>query len=1074
MDDYFSLIEKEVEKCYKVAGIAREKGLDQERKVEISLAKDLAERVEELVGPKKVAGRIREILNKMDREEASLFIAKEVASGKFCDFKNAETAIDQAIRTGLAILTEGVLVAPLDGIAGVRIDGYVDLSFAGPIRSAGGTGQAMSILIADVVRRELGIGDYVPTSNEVERYKEELPLYDRIHHLQYSPSPREIEAIVKNCPICINGEGTEKEEVTGNRNLPRVKTNRLRGGACLVIAEGLCLKAPKISKHVARLKLKGWEFLKKFGQKKEDASIEPSFTYMKDLIAGRPVLSHPSRKGGFRLRYGRARTAGLASTAINPATMELLDGFIATGTQMKMERPGKGTISTPCDSIEGPILLLKNRDLIQVNSFEEAKKLKKEIEKIVDLGEILIPFGEFAENNAILPTASYSYEWWIQELEEKGFNGHDIQNISAREAFKISEEWDVPLHPSYNLFWHDVSANDIKKLGDGIKEGIWEDSKLILPANDEIKEILINLGALHEERNKKIIIKNYAYPLIRCCGLDVINGEITRIRNFKENDPIKLVSKLSGIKAMPRSPSRIGARMGRPEKAAPRKMKGSPHVLYPIGMAGGKQRLVKKAAKRGKILVEIGKRICERCGSKTNRCICECGGRTFVTGVKKRKIDVKKELNNAEKKVGMTASVKGVKGMTSKDKIPEALEKGILRAVHDLYVFKDGTVRFDQTNAPLTHFRPREIGTSINKLRKMGYKDWKENELKDEEQICELKPQDLIPSRKCGEYLFKVSKFLDDLLEKFYEIPRFYRAEKIEDLIGHLVVGLSPHTSAGVVGRIIGFTNASVCYSHPLYHAAKRRNCDGDEDASMLLMDCLINFSHHYIPEKRGGNMDLPLVITTGINPSEVDKEVQSIDLLSRYPLEFYRATVHHKHPREIEEKMDLLAGRIGTDKQYDKFSFTHDTSGISIGPTISAYKTLKTMDEKVDAQLELAEKILAVDENDVALRVIQTHFLPDMLGNLRAFGGQGVRCTKCDEKYRRMPLKGICLKCGGKLTLTVHGKSVKKYLEKSKEIAKKYEIPSYTRQRIQLVEKAINSIFMNEKVKKTKLSDFL
>lgn len=315
---------------------------------------------------------------------------------------------------------------------------------------------------------------------------------------------------------------------------------------------------------------------------------------------------------------------------------------------------------------------------------------------------------------------------------------------------------------------------------------------------------------------------------------------------------------------------------------------------------------------------------------------------------------------------------------------------------------------------------------------------------------------------------------MDELLEKFYEIPRFYRAKKIEDLIGHLVVGLSPNTSAGVVGRIIGFTNASVCYSHPLYHAAKRRNCDGDEDASMLLIDCLINFSHHYIPEKRGGNMDLPLVITTGINPSEVDKEVQSIDLLPQYPLEFYRATIHHKHPREIEEKMDMLAGRIGTDKQYDKFSFTHDTSGISIGPTISAYKTLKTMDEKVDAQLELAEKILAVDENDVALRVIQTHFLPDMLGNLRAFGGQGVRCTKCDEKYRRMPLKGFCSKCGGKLTLTVHEKSVRKYLEKSKEIAKKYEIPSYTRQRIQLVEKAINSIFMNEKVKKTKLSDFL
>jgi len=48
--------------------------------------------------------------------------------------------------------------------------------------------------------------------------------------------------------------------------------------------------------------------------------------------------------------------------------------------------------------------------------------------------------------------------------------------------------------------------------------------------------------------------------------------------------------------------------------------------------------------------------------------------------------------------------------MISKNKTPEAMEKGILRAKNDVFVFKDGTIRFDMTDVPLTHFRPKEIG----------------------------------------------------------------------------------------------------------------------------------------------------------------------------------------------------------------------------------------------------------------------------------------------------------------------------------------------------------------------------
>jgi DNA polymerase II large subunit len=323
------------------------------------------------------------------------------------------------------------------------------------------------------------------------------------------------------------------------------------------------------------------------------------------------------------------------------------------------------------------------------------------------------------------------------------------------------------------------------------------------------------------------------------------------------------------------------------------------------------------------------------------------------------------------------------------------------------------------------------------------------------------------------EYFVKVTRFIDDLLLKFYNKKRFYNVKRLEDLTGHLVVGLAPHTSSGSLARIIGFTDAQVCFAHPFYHAAKRRNCDGDEDGLMLLMDALLNFSHSYIPDKRGGKMDLPLLITTRIDPSEVDKEAHNVDTLFRYPLEFYEATLRHSHPKELEGIMNLVSSRLGTKLQYEKFGFTHDTRDISEGPKKSSYKTLKTMMDKMNAQLNLASKIRAVDKADVAYKVIERHFLPDILGNLRAFSKQSVRCPICNIIYRRIPLCGRCERCNGDLILTVHEKSVKKYLEISKKVAEIYNIPTYSKQRINLIEKAINSLFNSDKLKRTTLFDF-
>jgi len=1128
-------------RCYAIAKRARRQGKDPTLDVEIPPAEDLAARVEAQVGPPGVAARVREATARLgNREVVSLLVAQDIAKEMTERGEPREKTLDQAVRTGLSILTEGVLVAPLEGIAAVKIganaDGseYVDLYFAGPIRAAGGTAQAMSVLIADLVRRPLGIGKFQVTDEEVERYKEEIAAYKVEAHLQYNPTPAEIELIARRCPVCINGEGTERIEVSGNRDLARVETNQLRGGACLVMAEGMILKAPKILKHVDALKVEGWDFLTGLIKKEKAAEvgadgvheIPANHKFMAEILAGRPVFAQPMRPGGFRLRYGRARTGGLASTALHPATMAVLDDFLAVGTQLKVERPGKGTVATPCDTIEGPTVLLRNGNLVRLTSPAQAVELRSAIAEIVDVGEMLIPFGEFSENNALLPDASWVWEWWVQEHKAATGTPEDVAptgTTSGAEMVRLAETTGVPLHPDGTLLWHDVTAVEMRELGDAMRRSGWfEAAALWLPVEPAAKETLVRLLSLHTVADGRIRIdESLAIPLLRGLGLDLgaedpeggqpIVDTPRRAILFDPCQPdvpgryptVELAARLSGFKLMPRAPFRIGARMGRPEKADVRLMKVPVHGLFPLGEAGGLQRLLSDALAVGTVQVGVGERTCEKCGKTQWRTFCDCGGHTKAKPAPPRAAGFQEETLtpiHAATEVARALSalatqlpeqVKLVKGLMSQTKVPEPLEKGILRARHQVYTFKDGTVRFDMTDVPTTHFKPREIGTSPARLVELGYThDAAGAPLERDDQAVELRVQDIIVSVSCGDYLARAADYMDDLLQRFYGLPAFYNlpSTKAEGfgqqggdlvarrraLVGHLTIALAPHTSGGVLSRIIGYTTAQCHFGHPVFHAAKRRNCDGDEDGVMLLLDGLVNFSKQYVPDKRGGLMDLPLVLSTRLDPNEVDKEAHNVDTLPRYPLDFYKATLRHAPAKDVAKKMGLVGDRIGKPSQYEGWGYTHDTTDFNAGPVASAYKTLGSMMDKMTAQMELARKLRAVDEAQVGAAVIGTHFLPDLMGNLKKFSKQSVRCPKCSTKFRRMPLKGCCLACGNpNLTLTVHEGSVRKYLEISKTISLRYKIDPYTHQRILLLEQAVESLFSNDKVKKPKLFDF-
>jgi DNA polymerase II large subunit len=1695
---YFETLETELDSAMRVAQRAREKGGDPKPEVEIPTARDMADRVENILGIDGVAERVRELEGEMSREEAALELVEDFVEGTVGDYDTREGKVEGAVRTAVALLTEGVVAAPIEGIDRVELlendDGteFINVYYAGPIRSAGGTAQALSVLVADYARALLGIDQYRAREEEIGRYAEEIDLYDKDTGLQYSPKEKETKFIAENMPIMLDGEATGDEEVSGFRDLERVDSNSARGGMCLVLAEGIALKAPKIQRYTRNLDEVDWPWLQDLidgtigeseadqGEASENASgdaasddgtdtadddgddrpgpprVDPAKKYLRDLIAGRPVFSHPSKSGGFRLRYGRARNHGFATAGVHPATMHLVDDFLATGTQIKTEHPGKAAGVVPVDSIEGPTVRLANGDVRRIDDIEEALEVRNGVEKILDLGEYLVNYGEFVENNHPLAPASYTVEWWEQDFEAAGADVQamqddpsiDLANPSASEALAWAEEYDAPLHPKYTYLWHDVTFEQFGALADAVEAGevattdgaVVEDTTatdgdLVLPNTDGARNALERLLVEHTQHEDRLVVPDWG-PLVRTLGfsrslerewtLDDISEHARTYGQQEASDAIgyiddelgdeagrnaiEAVNEISPFEVRERAPTRIGNRMGRPEKSERRDLSPAVHTLFPIGESGGAQRDVAAAAKHsdsmsdtpGRVEVEVARRRCPDCGTEGHEARCpscnalaetiyvcpDCemevepdeSGRaecerceTLASPTKYEELDIqsiyRSALQSAGERETAFGTLKAVKGLTSETKLPEPMEKGVLRAKHDVSAFKDGTVRYDMTDLPVTALRPAELDVEPDRLRALGYEtDIHGDRLTHPDQLFELKVQDIVLSAGAAEHMLQTAAFVDDLLEQYYGLERYYEFEDRDDLVGELVFGMAPHTSAATVGRIIGFTTAAVGYAHPYFHAAKRRNCfhpetkvwyedeegthhydeirslvegrldveraekddfgalvqeldgqlsvpsvdtdgnptrqpveaiskhpspdhlvrietrsgrvltvtpdhemrrwndgieatpandievgdslpsrerisfdgeqteydllaeflavdsvpnddivirdigeaelkqlladatpsqgyckatadelgvsqstvynwvsrdsipaavlvtvlgspeavvetvpsdvrlgmrrdtatvgreltvdeafatvlgyyaaegftrresgefyqttictpdqkarrriidvaaeklgieayeenewkvtmssrlvaalfedvldagcraetkrvpdcivagtesivsaflaayfsgdgsastdrieirahtvsdeladgivallkrfgiatktytekrtietgpvaefyegsptfettvlkltsefaarfadsigfhldrkqqtlmnaldsvelrsqrlfgdggevllddvveveyvksdidhtycltveethtlvandllvgqcDGDEDCVMLLMDGLLNFSKSYLPDKRGGRMDAPLVMSSRIDPSEIDDEAHNMDIMERYPREFYEATRELSDPADVEDIMTIAESTLGTDREYTEFRHTHDTTNIAAGPDLSAYKTLGSMEEKMDAQLSLSRKLRAVVEADVAERIIEYHFLPDLIGNLRAFSRQEVRCLDCGEKYRRMPLTGDCRECGGRVNLTVHEGSVNKYIDTAIRVAEEFGARDYTKQRLQILERKIESVFENDHNKQSGIADFM
>ena len=126
----------------------------------------------------------------------------------------------------------------------------------------------------------------------------------------------------------------------------------------------------------------------------------------------------------------------------------------------------------------------------------------------------------------------------------------------------------IGLHPHYLYYWDQITIEEFEKI---LKPTKSESDLIIYPI--DAKDILEKLGVPHEVAGryhspKRLEAKIFFYLLFR-----------KPIQLEKDLSVPQIITKSSGIKIPNKFSTSIGVRVGRPEKAALRKMK-PPVILY--------------------------------------------------------------------------------------------------------------------------------------------------------------------------------------------------------------------------------------------------------------------------------------------------------------------------------------------------------------------------------------------------------------------------------------------------------------------------------------------------------------
>jgi DNA polymerase II large subunit len=960
------------------------------------------------------------------REKLYKLICDNFLNGIYGEFNRAEL-IDNCIRTVLGIATEGVVSTPVEGLSTIYVGKNVDnsefigIKYAGPIRAAGGTAAGITVLVAMYLSKKLKLS-FIPTETEIERYVLETKQYIRRHPQVINPNPLQITKLINFIPVCIDGVAAEKALVNAHRYLPRVSTPYLRGGAILVLVV-LIIKAKKLSKlgEILELELQPLIDIYNLSDFKKTGS---SSSFLDSIVAGRAVFAGEKR-GGFRLRLGRARNTGLGCQGISPATMTILK-FLNVGSQMMTSAPGKANSVVPVSDLEGPMVELMNGDFMRITN-ENVELYLYNVKRIYDLGEMLIAYGEFIENGYPIKQIDHSLDYWRNEYGS-------IPNLESNKLIEYCLKNNFIIIPSLSPKTHALTLSEWIHVRNYFKNTNVND---YLTVEGDISEFIKIAGFSYKKNDHCIKLE---HPLLfeHFFLLLPIYDELELTKYESVWDILVNESKLKFGK---KGSFYIGCRLASVEAAAVSKIGTGIHLVYSTKHINQNVQVLQKIS--GSLQkVHASAMICPQCNTISVQLYCiECKVRNRLYNEDKIEGDhnFQHDLLCAAKTIKVAPTTYDIKVTKELDRANywEPFEKGLMRAKYDLSVFKDGVIKMSISNIALTHFKPIELNLTVNNVLNLGYThDEKGEPITNVHQIIQLKIQDIILPSKFANYLLLITKFIDELLINYYKEESFYKYHKTEDLIGLNMATIAPHIMNGTCCRLIGFLPHNAYYSHPLLIAGRRRNADGDKDTVSVLSDVLLNYSTLLLKEGNGRYMNVYEILSTKIFVSSVDKEVTNMDIVDKYPSHWYES----KNIFGLNETIKNVGTIKDGEENLVSYNYSTNTDFISMPSAYNAYKELNTLEEKIDSQIELALKISSVDSSHVLCKVIDGHLLKDLIGNTRKFLRQSMRCTKCNIVYEICPLSGNCKKCKNMVNFTVHPNSVIKYIPLLDKYSKKYK----------------------------------
>ncbi|MFX0015638.1 MAG: hypothetical protein ACFFB2_11345 [Promethearchaeota archaeon] len=961
-------------------------------------------------------------------------IAKQIVNGRFVK-KSRENLILLALHSSLVIISQGLISVPQESIPKITIgskSNHLTIYFSNTIRYATGETIGLIMLIADYIRQVLHLNRFNPSPDLINRYVEEIEIYTAMNEHFLNLRIDLLKFLVQNIGIEISGEAFERIEVRRYRNLPNL-TNKLRMGMCVAFE-----KVIESINSIASIRFKSgipeWDWLK---GPFEAIKREKHEFGLREVRGTQPLLSKSRKPGGFRLRYGFSRNTSQGAAGIHPVTMYLSE-MLSPGTSIAIDFMDRPITVFPVSTLTGPLVELKDGSSERIESIKRIREIEDKIAQIWEMGDILLSPDDIPATETI-ELSAWTEEWWSQEIKlsiastnlsietlatslnisfkklERLLREPTHYHPSPETAIKLSNITKVPIHPYYSFNWNEIAISDLIRLIQMLNSS----SNNFLPNDSDLKYILRQLGVPFTIIEDQIQSERFQPFILTLRGKEEELSQILSESSI-QIETEKIVTRLTKISVRSSCQRRIGLKIIRVEKDEPRHINPPAHILFPIGSHGGTQRNLLKAKNVGTVNIQLSERFCTTCKESTYVSYCQnCQQRTiqnfvckmghvsetqkcedcgqYAFSAKIKSIDISGLLDSGFQKTGFLdlKIIKGVSVLNSKNRIPEHIIKGILRAKHKIFVYKDGTSRFDQTNAHITHFTPKEIHSSVKDLIRLGYThDVFGDDLISEDQLIEINPYDVIVSKKAGIFLVDLSKFLDDELTFLYQLAPYYRINSLNNITGSLIIGLSPFSMVAVIGRIIGYTDNNVTYAHPLWHILKGRNCNGDIDSITLLLDALLNFSTELIPALRGGGMDIPSIINLS-DQWEETSAYSSYDSVSMN-LSFYQMLINNPLKEKLlSYKMSCLTPSL---------PIFHTIDNISSYSFENLFRESKIV-SKIETELRVLSRIRGVKAGEFVDNILENDFLPKITTSLTRFFLQPARCNTCNTTFRRVPL---------------------------------------------------------------------